>query len=179
MPASFDVGDCLSLPYDDRSFDVVFSIGLLEHFDEIQRVLSEQFRVLRGGGTFFGYVVPEMPNNLQKDYNWINDILATLITDGTSSRKTEVFRSDSMSERYIPVMRKLGFKNIDSTGIYSVPMISNSPEFPFTLLPPKVEQRLVKHFTDMLEKSKFRNNNKNPWLCEEGYGQAFLIVATK
>ena len=60
LHASFDVGDCLSLPYDDRSFDVVFSIGLLEHFDEINRVLSEQFRVLRDGGTFFGYVVPEL-----------------------------------------------------------------------------------------------------------------------
>ena len=51
LHAKFDVGDCLSLPYDDRSFDVVFS-RLLEHFDEINRVLSEQFRVLRDGGTF-------------------------------------------------------------------------------------------------------------------------------
>lgn len=179
LNASFDVGDCLNLPYDDRSFDVVFSIGLLEHFDEIHRVLFEQFRVLRDGGTFFGYVVPEMPNNLQKDYRWINDILATIINSGTSHQKTEVFRSDLMSDRYIPVMKKIGFKNIVSTGIYSVPMISYSPEFPFTLLPPKAEQRIVKHFTDILEKSKLRNNGKNPWLCEEGYGQAFLLVAIK
>ena len=37
--------------------------------------MEEQFRVLRKGGVWFGYIVPKYTDNIQKDYNWINDIL--------------------------------------------------------------------------------------------------------
>jgi len=43
----------LSLPFDDSSFDGVYSLGLLEHFtaEEIGRILAEMRRVLKPGGT--------------------------------------------------------------------------------------------------------------------------------
>jgi hypothetical protein len=58
-------------------------------------------------------------------------------------------------------------------------MISHSIDFPFSLLPPAAERVLVKHFESELEKVKARNEGRNPWLCAEGYGQAFLVWGTK
>jgi SAM-dependent methyltransferase len=43
-------GDALSLPFTDKSFDIVFHQGLLEHFRQPLDLLRENHRVLRPGG---------------------------------------------------------------------------------------------------------------------------------
>ncbi len=43
-------GDAMELPFEPRSFDLVYSAGVLEHFREPERVLQEQHRVLKPGG---------------------------------------------------------------------------------------------------------------------------------
>jgi SAM-dependent methyltransferase len=52
--------DVLALPFADRSFDVVMSYGLLEHFQEQQVVLLVEaaLRALRPGGLFLADIVP-------------------------------------------------------------------------------------------------------------------------
>ena len=44
------VADVRNLPFRDRSFDAIYSMGTVEHFDETEQALSEIFRVLRPGG---------------------------------------------------------------------------------------------------------------------------------
>lgn len=44
--------DATALPFDDGSFDFVYSHGVLHHIDEPRRVVDEIFRVLRPGGRF-------------------------------------------------------------------------------------------------------------------------------
>lgn len=44
--------DATTLPFDDGSFDYVYSHGVLHHIDEPRRVVDEIFRVLRPGGRF-------------------------------------------------------------------------------------------------------------------------------
>ena len=72
---SFHVGDANSMTFEDDKFDVIVSIGLLEHFENLENVIDEQFRVLRKDGVLIYYIVPENLENVQKDYNWVNDIL--------------------------------------------------------------------------------------------------------
>jgi ubiquinone/menaquinone biosynthesis C-methylase UbiE len=48
--AEFLLGDARALPFDSGSFDFVYSIGLLEHFEQPSVLLSEQYRVLKPGG---------------------------------------------------------------------------------------------------------------------------------
>lgn len=49
----YTVGDALSLPYPDASFDVVCAMDFLEHVEEPARVVQEASRVLRPNGMFF------------------------------------------------------------------------------------------------------------------------------
>lgn len=181
LAASFDIGDCLDLPYEDGSFDVVFSIGLLEHFEDPKSVIAEQARILADDGLFIGYVVPHLPDNLQKNYNWVNDLLRALLpaeTREATEGKAEIFRSDLLSPPYVEAMRELGLVEIGHDGAYSLPMISHSPDFPFSLLPPPAEAQLVATFTQWLDERE-RMTGRDPWLCPEGEGQAFLVWGRK
>lgn len=177
----FDVGDCLSLPYNDGSFDLVFSIGTLEHFSDVNNPIQEQVRVLDSGGMFINYIVPENPRCLQKNFEWINDLLRVIYAENSvnaTTGKSDVYRSDANSSIYLTAMQNAGLVNCGSDGAYPLPMISYSPDFPFTLLPPAVEKSLVSTFQHWLSERK-SSPRDNPWLCPEGEGQAFLVWGRK
>ncbi|BDU51118.1 class I SAM-dependent methyltransferase [Haliovirga abyssi] len=44
-------GDARDLPYEDNSFDFVYSLGVIEHFPETQKAIEEHYRVCKPGGT--------------------------------------------------------------------------------------------------------------------------------
>jgi ubiquinone/menaquinone biosynthesis C-methylase UbiE len=180
LPATFKVDDANNLDIADNSFDVIFSIGLLEHFEDIITPLQEQIRVLDTGGIWFGYIVPKYDDNVQQEYEWINDILKGYNNQTNSNiiQKEHIFRSDYGSERYIPMLEELGLTNIRSSGVYPLPMISHSIDFPFSLMSKESEKALVQHFEEILEKRR-EKTGKHPWLCEEGFGNAFLIWGVK
>jgi len=54
------IADVRQLPFRDGSFDAIYSMGTVEHFDETELALSEIFRVLRPGGR----AVIGVPNRL-------------------------------------------------------------------------------------------------------------------
>lgn len=180
--ARFVVGDALDLPFEDGSFDVVASIGLLEHFEELSSPISEQWRMLKPGGWLLCYIVPERPDNLQRYFNWINGILKATIgrlgPDKKSLPKPILYRSDAGSEVYLRHLKPYTPEKIAVTGMYSMPMISHSPEFPFTLLPDPLERVLVAVFKLALRMRRVLTG-KHGWLCKERNGQAFLIAAQR
>jgi len=49
---------------------------------------------------------------------------------------------------------------------------------PFSLMPDKSERAVVRQFVSMLEENGKRTG-RHPWLCQEGYGQAFLVWGYK
>ena len=44
------VGDVRDLPFRDASFDAIYSMGTIEHFEETERAVEEMARVLKPGG---------------------------------------------------------------------------------------------------------------------------------
>lgn len=44
------VGDVRELPFCDASFDAIYSMGTIEHFEETKRAVEEMVRVLKPGG---------------------------------------------------------------------------------------------------------------------------------
>lgn len=180
LKANFLVADCNKMPIEDNSYDLIFSIGLLEHFADSKNVISEQIRILKPGGLFIAYVVPELKTNIQKDFNWVNDLLEVIYEDKIyqKNEKSEIFRSDALSAGYLEILEDLNLNEINSFGSYPLPMISYSPSFPFTLLPKKVEKKLTEIFSKWLERRK-NETGENPWKCDEEYGQAFVISGRK
>jgi len=181
--ASFVPGDANRLPFSDNAFDATCSIGLLEHFEDVRTVIAEQARVLRPGGWFFGYVVPERPDNLQRYFRWLNSTLKFVARlkphrDEARMAKHPIFRSDSDSGHYIASMRGIEYANLHVFGMYSMPMISHSPEFPFSLLPPPLEVALTRTFEGAL-KIRRRATGRHGWICSEPMGQAFLLAFQK
>ncbi len=47
------------LPFDDNSFDIVVSQGVLEHVPLVDRSLDEVYRILKPGGYFFVFAFPQ------------------------------------------------------------------------------------------------------------------------
>ena len=62
-------GDEVALPFEDASFDVVLSCGVLEHVPDEARSLREIARVLKPGGFFFVY---QLPNRLSA-VEWLSE----------------------------------------------------------------------------------------------------------
>ena len=180
LSANFLVGDAYDLELDDNSFDLVFSIGVFEHFEDIATPIKEQIRILDKGGLFIAYIVPEYNDNIQKNFHWVNEILKGYVNSNNlrpgQSDKHEVYRSDRGSEKYIPVLEEFGLKNISSSGTYPVPMISHSINFPFSLMPPESEKSFVRYLDSIL---KSNTNFPHPWMCNEGEGNAFVIWGYK
>lgn len=56
----------VELPYGDAEFDAVLSCGVLEHVHEPDASLEEIRRVLRPGGTFYVYKLPNRWSYLEK-----------------------------------------------------------------------------------------------------------------
>lgn len=183
LKAKFVVGDVNNLPFRNNSFDIVVSVGLLEHFENIRTPIKEQIRVLDKGGILICYVVPKYKNNVQKNYEWINEILKgyakTYIKEKTNiNHKEKIYRSNFSSKIYKKIMRENHLRNVNSSGVYPLPMISHSVEFPFTLMPEESEKAVVKYFRKILNRRK-KLMKKHPWFCKEGYGQAFLVWGFK
>ncbi|CCH49915.1 class I SAM-dependent methyltransferase [Pseudodesulfovibrio piezophilus] len=178
----FFSGDANNLPFESDSFDVVFSIGLLEHFEDASTSLNEQWRVLRPGGWVFSYIVPERPQNVQKYFNWVNILLRKTVGKFLSKKseisKQDIYRNDYSSDVYLPMIETLNPSKVVVTGMYPMPMISHSPEFPFSLLPSPLERFLVMLFKGAIFLRKIVTG-RHGWLCSEPMGQAFLIAVQK
>jgi ubiquinone/menaquinone biosynthesis C-methylase UbiE len=65
---TFREADAIDLPFDDESFDVVISFGVLHHVDKWQTALFEIKRVLKPGGyiVYAEVIYPETITNMDK-----------------------------------------------------------------------------------------------------------------
>jgi 2-polyprenyl-3-methyl-5-hydroxy-6-metoxy-1,4-benzoquinol methylase len=52
------VGDLIKMPFSDKTFDCIYSGGVLEHFDDVSLPLKEYLRVTKAGGV----IVVSVPN---------------------------------------------------------------------------------------------------------------------
>jgi ubiquinone/menaquinone biosynthesis C-methylase UbiE len=180
-------GDALALPYPSGVFDVVLSIGLFEHFAEIHQPLCEQVRILKPGGVFLGYIVPQKNLSVQTLVLPINIALRlgyriygglTFNSRGLeNAKKVPLYRNNYKSKDYLSALYALGVEKAGSFGMFPLPLISHSPNFPFSLMAPFLERGLVWLWQLLLTARSWRRGD--PWTCTEHWGLAFLVWARK
>ena len=65
ITAYIETSDPVGLPYEDDRFDAVLSCGVLEHVGRPEASLAEIHRILRPGGTFYVYKLPNRRSYLE------------------------------------------------------------------------------------------------------------------
>jgi len=179
-------GDALAMPYPDAAFDVIVSIGLLEHFSNIEAALTEQLRVIRPGGIFLGYVVPERKFSVQTlaaPLNWTlraSHRVGKLVTgyrDSAAPGKERLFRNDYCAADYLEILDRVGVATAGSFGMFPLPLVSHSHQFPFSPMSPGKERLLMAFWRAILGVRRLWRTD--PWVCHERWGLAFLVWAKK
>ena len=177
--ANFYLADAEEIPLNSNHYDLVFSIGLVEHFEKPEKVINEHIRLAKKNGWIILYIVPNKISKIQKKFNFLNKFLKVLsFSKNQKKEKEEVFRTDYDIEYYLNLIDKSKYEKKVISGIYSMPMISHSPEFPFSLLPKYCEKFLVTIFSTIIFLRNFLFK-KHGWLCEEKNGNAILIAFQK
>lgn len=75
---TYDVGVGEALPYEDAQFDAVVCVDVLEHVEDVQKVLAEVARVLKPGGMFLFDTINRNPLSRLATITIAEDILRLL-----------------------------------------------------------------------------------------------------
>lgn len=110
----FKVGDIRKLPFKDNYFDIIVSLGTIEHIRENALAVKEAYRVLKPGGIFVSGV-----NN--KFDLWLS-FLVNELTNKIYKHLTSYEPSYYPWEQY-RWFKDAGFKNINVTGMLMFPHI--------------------------------------------------------
>jgi len=70
LNGNFIEGDAFDLPCNESSFDLVFSTGLLEHYEDPFPIIKEMVRVVKPGGVFYSDIVPKKFSLLRAFQRW-------------------------------------------------------------------------------------------------------------
>lgn len=78
---TFVTYDGVTMPFESRSFDLVFSKQVLEHVRHPDEVLEEVGRILRPGGLFIGSCSQLEPYHSHSIFNWTAYGIVTVFAD--------------------------------------------------------------------------------------------------
>jgi SAM-dependent methyltransferase len=70
-PPNYILADARRTGLPENSYDCIYNIGLLEHFDDPQPLLHEAYRLLKPGGWMFMVIVPTIPEGRR----WLMQLL--------------------------------------------------------------------------------------------------------
>lgn len=109
------------LPFKNDSFDLVFSIGLLEHLDNYQEVVNEKYRVLEPGGMVASLNIPKK-TSVQILNSWYRRVLG--LFGRKESLKADYYRNEDSPEQYRQAFLKAGFKEVEVYYMTPLPLFT-------------------------------------------------------
>jgi ubiquinone/menaquinone biosynthesis C-methylase UbiE len=174
--ATFEKADANQLPYEDESFDVVMSFGLLEHFTDIERPVSEQLRVLRKGGLFWADVVTRrfsvdtfsyIPGRVARA---VRALARGDLRGVRSASAADFFENTYSLERYAATVEKLGGQVQHALG--------NRPFTSFGRLPLIAPALLAFYKSDLAQKW-WRDFDFSNSRFSKFFGAGWWLIATK
>ncbi|MGH9365316.1 MAG: methyltransferase domain-containing protein [Thermoanaerobaculia bacterium] len=111
------LADVTCIGFADRSFDLILSGGLLEHFDDPKSALAEMVRILKPGAALFAAVVPRKWFSLHRPmHRWLGP---------------QVYRTRYGPRDYATWLKELGCVDVvtESKGLYP-PLFHHLPAGP-------------------------------------------------
>ena len=129
--ADYVVADASDTKLPSNSFDMVVSIGLLEHIPEYGRILTESYRILKPGGVMFAHNIPAKWS-VQR---W-NDAYKKIFGYPPVAKQGDYYRNSDNPEQYKEATIKAGFKECHVLNVNPFPIWTPIPrffEYPITL----------------------------------------------
>lgn len=103
----FVVGEIERMPFKERTFDLIYSGGVLEHFENARIALHEYLRLLRPGGV----IIVSVPNLVG-----VNAMFGTKPLKGLvfrKSRRNGHIEQDFSARQFRKVVQESGFRCLD------------------------------------------------------------------
>jgi len=131
----FVLGDINSLCFQDQLFDIVFSGGVLEYFNDLQNPIDEMVRILKPGGVFAANMVPR-----KFSIQTVADLERTFVYSARSLAQGR-FRDVFKRVEYVPEEYGVNLASLDkytracrAAGLHEVKGLVTNP-FPELALP--------------------------------------------
>lgn len=168
------VGDAEKLEFEDHTFDIVYSGGVIEFFLNPEKILNEKIRMLKKDGLFFANIVPRKLSS-QLIVDTLINFLKTFLNIFLKKKfKINHYLSKDINlnnynlEKYLKYLENNGL--IEVKGVY----INHIPNIPF---PEKIKKKYVNYFLnkeDILKKEYLNNG-----IMKKIFSSAYLIYGKK
>ncbi|MDD3986077.1 MAG: class I SAM-dependent methyltransferase [Methanobacterium sp.] len=121
------IGNAKKLPFNDNTFDIVLSTGLLEHFKDPEIIINEMTRVLKPNGIFYSDIVPKKFSIFRAHINFIRNLVKLI----KNNVKDEFYEKKLNSNDIQNMLISAGLKdvNIFGAGVF-LPQIPYGKQVP-------------------------------------------------
>ncbi|MDP7367717.1 MAG: class I SAM-dependent methyltransferase [Candidatus Pacebacteria bacterium] len=165
--AEFYIEDALKANLPDNKFDATVSIGLAEHFESVNGLFKEQYRVLKDGGVMISLNIPK-----KFSIQFLNKIMKfikkNILRRSVDIRK-DYYRNSLSSKDYKKSALNAGFKKVEIVHVCPLPIYA-----PISI---KTDRKVAKFNKFVLKiRSIFQ---KYPYKTNKLFAQAHFLVAYK
>lgn len=168
----FVLADVRKTPFPDESFDCIYNIGLLEHFENPGEVLKEAFRLLRKEGLIFMPVFPDItsPHSflLRLIFNPLSYIKRIFKTN--TALEDSMIRTKRTLDSYEAICKKMGFRTVEC--LYYNP-------FPKIVRDGWYENYIILNLFKIIYKLRNIPPRKLQLRTNSFFGSAYLVIAYK
>jgi ubiquinone/menaquinone biosynthesis C-methylase UbiE len=177
LKGDFHVGDINHLNFDDNSFDIVYSGGVLDFFENIEKPISEMARVIKPGGIFSATIFSKT-TNVQTLGN-LQITIAHAIRSIFKGRWHEIFRYHRLIPKNYHVNTKslaAYVKACHDAGLIDIKVLYTAP-FPDLSLPKALSNSYVRFL--LRNENLWRKFNLTNHFWHRWIGITIMLYATK
>lgn len=162
--ATFVHGSIADPPFEDASFDLVYSMGVIHHLPETQRVVQHMHRLLRPGGTAIVMVYHRDSLNFYVSIMVLRRLLAGLLLVPGSDRALSAVTGEPLDvmRGHRDLFREHGLRYLSDPGLF----LSNNTDGPGNPLSKVYTRRsgaaLFRRFADVRTDVRFLNLRAYP-----------------
>ncbi len=161
---NFRNDDAENLSFKDNSFDMIVSIGLVEHLKDYSKIYSEKYRTLKPGGIMISLNIPQ-----KFSIQVLNKIYRSFLKLFGCKVKKDYYRNNDTPKEYIIIAKKVGFSNIKTFYVNSFPLFTPIPYFIEALI--MIHRNFKYKIRGIFMKYPFKSNRI--------FSQAHFLIARK